>query len=90
MDIKPGLLLIGTLIIVFNTFAGALKTDTLDVERYDSEIVVSNFESNLDSMLNLWYINNSLLADTSSYAVLADTIIPDFPDSVYILDRKRV
>jgi membrane-bound lytic murein transglycosylase D len=90
MDIKPGLLLIGTLIIVFNTFARALKTDTLDVERYDSEIAVSDFESNLDSMLNLWYINNSLLSDTSSYSVPADTIIPDFPDSVYIARISRI
>ncbi len=84
MDKKNRLLLIATVILSFNAYSIGLRTDSLDLERYDSEIIVSNFEANLDSMLNLWYISNSLLTDIDSYSLLADSIIPDFSDSVYI------
>ncbi len=43
------------------------------------------FESNLDSLLNLWYVNNA--ARFSGERPVIDSsefIIPDFPDSVYI------
>lgn len=39
---------------------------------------------NLDSLLNLWYVNQSLETATDDYLPEADTLIPDFPDSVYI------
>ena len=87
---KTRLLLIGTIIFIFNAYSTGLRSDTLDLKSYDSEIVVSNFEANLDSMLNLWYINNSLLNDATSYSASADSIIPDFPDSVYIDRISRI
>jgi len=39
---------------------------------------------NLDSLLNLWYVNQSLEAAVDDYDPEADTLIPDFPDEVYI------
>jgi len=39
---------------------------------------------NLDSLLNLWYVNQSLENATDDYLAEADTLIPDFPDSVYM------
>jgi len=39
---------------------------------------------NLDSLLNLWYVNQSLEAAIDDYLPEADTLIPDFSDSVYI------
>ncbi|MDF1575051.1 MAG: transglycosylase SLT domain-containing protein [Bacteroidales bacterium] len=40
--------------------------------------------ANLDSLLNLWYVNQSLEAATDDYLAEADTLIPDFSDSVYM------
>lgn len=39
---------------------------------------------NLDSLLNLWYVNQSLESATDDYLPEADTLIPDFSDSVYM------
>lgn len=39
---------------------------------------------NLDSLLTLWYVNQSLETATDDYLAEADTLIPDFSDSVYI------
>jgi len=40
--------------------------------------------ANLDSLLNLWYVNQSLESATDDYQTEADTLIPDFSDSVYM------
>jgi membrane-bound lytic murein transglycosylase D len=39
---------------------------------------------NLDSLLNLWYVNQSLDAATDEYLAESDTLMPDFSDSVYM------
>jgi len=39
---------------------------------------------NLDSLLNLWYVNQSLETANENYTAEADTLIPDFSDSVYM------
>ena len=39
---------------------------------------------NLDSLLNLWYVNRSLESAVDDYQPGADTLIPDFSDSVYL------
>ncbi len=41
-------------------------------------------EENLDSLLNLWYVNQSLETAVDDYNPQADTLIPDFSDSVYL------
>ncbi|TFH27091.1 MAG: LysM peptidoglycan-binding domain-containing protein [Bacteroidia bacterium] len=41
-------------------------------------------EENLDSLLNLWYVNRSLETAVDDYQPGADTLVPDFSDSVYL------
>ncbi|MFW5819716.1 MAG: transglycosylase SLT domain-containing protein [Bacteroidota bacterium] len=59
------------------------ETNTL-IDR-DTEII-SGFENNLDSLLNLWYVQQIINPDEldTSYIPEADTIWIDYPDSVYI------
>ncbi|MFO7829528.1 MAG: transglycosylase SLT domain-containing protein [Bacteroidales bacterium] len=44
----------------------------------------SNFDNNLDSLLSLWYLQRAIKTDYSSNYENLDSIIPEFPDSVYI------
>ncbi len=39
---------------------------------------------NLDSLVNLWYVNQSLENGVDDYDPKADTLMPDFSDSVYL------
>lgn len=56
------------------------QQDTLLPEMYGSR-----FEQNFDSLLNVYYINQAMesIVDDVAFNV-NDTLIPDFPDSVYI------
>lgn len=45
--------------------------------------IEESFETNLDSMLNLYYVRKSKSVD-SLISSVQDTSVPDFPDSVYI------
>lgn len=58
-------------------------SDTLDIP---DGFIISGFQDNLDSLLNLWYVDQQLKFDDvdSSYLPEGDTLLPDFPDSVYI------
>jgi membrane-bound lytic murein transglycosylase D len=42
----------------------------------------SNFDINLDSLVNLWYLQNAIKTDYSDTCI--SSIIPEFSDSVYI------
>ncbi|HYW97284.1 MAG TPA: transglycosylase SLT domain-containing protein [Bacteroidales bacterium] len=54
--------------------------------------ISSGFEDNLDSLLNLYYIQQAIQFDgaDSIYLVEEDTLIPDYPDSVYIDRLSRI
>ncbi len=39
---------------------------------------------NLDSLVNLWYVSQSMESPVDQYDAGADTLVPDFPDSVYL------
>jgi len=67
-------------IISFNLNAGE-KFTKKDSIRFYNEINES-FQTNLDSLLNLWYVKNSIKTDYNSNH--DSDIIPEFPDSVYI------
>ncbi|TVR71488.1 MAG: LysM peptidoglycan-binding domain-containing protein [Marinilabiliales bacterium] len=50
-----------------------------------------DFESNLDSLLNLWYVSNApRRARTGPLADSSGFVIPSFPDSVYIERLARL
>jgi membrane-bound lytic murein transglycosylase D len=64
----------------------AYPNDTLNLDVNLSDTIVSNFDANLDSMLNLYYIENSENAAELHKAVEMNKLIPEFSDSVY-MDR---
>lgn len=84
------------LFIVF-PLAGFTNENSMDYEKNDSvqireAINFSNFSDNLDSLMNLWYVQNSLLRDTllaiDNYDT--DTLPLKEPDSVYIDRLSRI
>jgi membrane-bound lytic murein transglycosylase D len=76
--------LTAALILTFNSYSGPAPFSITTIPQI-SDTMVLNFEPNLDSLLNLWYVKNAPL---HSLGVLERdttmTEIPDFPDSVYL------
>lgn len=61
------------------------QDDTIDMEIFTMEDEVElRTGENLDSLLNLWYVNQSLETAVDDYNPDADTLIPDFSDSIYL------
>ena len=65
-------------------FASQYQKDTINYEFDDSIMVELNFDANLDSLLNLYYINQILSNDPEFWTTEPDSTIPSFADSVYI------
>jgi membrane-bound lytic murein transglycosylase D len=63
-----------------------LLADDKDTIRIDDTIMISGFGDNLDSLLNLYYVQMGIqIEDADSLIYLdGDSLVPDFPDSVYI------
>ncbi|OFX44559.1 MAG: hypothetical protein A2046_12050 [Bacteroidetes bacterium GWA2_30_7] len=85
MIIKIIFICIISIFISLNLFADNNK----DIDSLKNEIENNEIINNLDSLLNLWYISNSLTSDYSKYAdVSEDTVylnsLPSFSDSIYI------
>ena len=66
------------------TFAQDEETDSTEVFMDDEDSIELSFDSNLDSLLNLYYVSQALDGDTAMMSFDEDTLVPDFPDSVYI------
>ncbi|MCK5171086.1 MAG: transglycosylase SLT domain-containing protein [Bacteroidales bacterium] len=47
-------------------------------------VINSDFETNLDSLINLWYVKNAIKTDYNSSENDSIFVIPEFHDSVYI------
>jgi membrane-bound lytic murein transglycosylase D len=81
--------LISAYFIACTLATGSVNRDTIPVLR-DSTLegvgIIARFGSNLDSLLNLWYVQQAI--DTNNLVMVVEHdsvgIIPDFPDSVYI------
>jgi membrane-bound lytic murein transglycosylase D len=56
------------------------EPDSFSIE----EELVLRTGDNLDSLLSLWYVNQSLETAADNYLAEADTLLPDFSDSVYM------
>jgi membrane-bound lytic murein transglycosylase D len=56
------------------------EPDSFSIE----EELVLRTGDNLDSLLSLWYVNQSLETATDNYLAETDTLLPDFSDSVYM------
>ncbi len=65
------------------------ESDTLSMP---STELFSGFEDNLDSLLNLYYVQQIIQFDDadSMYLVGDDSLVPDYPDSVYIDRLTRI
>jgi membrane-bound lytic murein transglycosylase D len=83
------LLLITPLISVFSSPYFASK-DTIRSIAEDTTIIDLNFDANLDSLLNLYYVEQSLSNNPDSMDYVSDSLIPDFSDSVYSERLKRI
>lgn len=58
--------------------------DTSNINLVDSAAFDLNFDANLDSLLNLYYVEQTVSKDPDFWNLGSDSIVPDFPDSVYI------
>lgn len=72
-----------TLFMVSDTIPAAFEFSVPDSFSIEGELQL-RMTGNLDSLLNLWYVNRSLETATDDYLAEADTLIPDFSDSVYM------
>ncbi|MDF1572252.1 MAG: LysM peptidoglycan-binding domain-containing protein [Bacteroidales bacterium] len=65
--------------------AAATERSPVDIPDIRDEVYELRLEQNIDSLLNIYYINQSLesMVDDAAFEV-HDSLVPDFPDSVYI------
>jgi membrane-bound lytic murein transglycosylase D len=64
--------------------------DSLAVAADEYDIESSGFLSNLDSLLHLWYVERSVSYYNEGEQAVPDSVIPVFPDSVYIERLSRI
>jgi len=73
----------------FHLIGQSLETDTIPIPE---EVELSGFENNLDSLVHLWYVNQT--GNSENFSLVEDvedeTIITQFPDSVYIDRLSRI
>lgn len=60
-----------------------IQITPMDTFTMEGELVLRT-EENLDSLLTLWYVNQSLESAVDDYNPEADTLMPDFSDSIYM------
>ena len=75
------LFLLSILSIPFFTCQSSNWEAKKDSIRFYNEVNES-FQTNLDSLINLWYVKNAIKTDYDTD--YDSTVIPEFPDSVYI------
>jgi membrane-bound lytic murein transglycosylase D len=78
--LTPYLILEGSLI--------AQETDSIDIAFDDTLGIESNFDANLDSVANLWYVGESV--DTIEAATEIDTLVPELSDEILINRINRI
>lgn len=64
--------------------------DTIPSIRNDTVFTDLNFEENLDSLLGLYYVGQSMALDPEFWNNAPDSLFPDVSDSVYIERLKRI
>jgi membrane-bound lytic murein transglycosylase D len=70
-------------VILYDSILGDMENE--------EEILLSEFSSNLDSILNHWYVKNSSGSEyLETYDPLTDTIFIEYPDSVYMERLSRI
>jgi membrane-bound lytic murein transglycosylase D len=64
--------------------------DTIRTFADDTTIIDRNFDENLDSLLNLYYVGRSVSQNPDLRNQESDSLVPDFSDSVYIDRLKKI
>jgi membrane-bound lytic murein transglycosylase D len=65
--------------------------DTIPPALADDTVITDlNFDENLDSLLNLYYVGQAIANDPNFWNNANNRMIPEFPDSVYIERLKRI
>ncbi len=72
-----------------NLYASNSPRDTIPSLATDT-VISMNFDENLDSLLNLYYVGQSMANDPEFWNNVNDSSVPDFPDSVYIERLKKI
>ncbi len=78
-------------VVVFSLLVNgqSFESDTVPIPE---EVELSNFDNNLDSLVHLWYVNQT--GNSDNFSLLEDvedeTVIPQFPDSIYIDRLSRI
>jgi membrane-bound lytic murein transglycosylase D len=73
-----------------NLSANTLIQDTIPSIRNDTVFTDLNFEENLDSLLGLYYVGQSMALDPEFWNNTPDSLFPDVSDSVYIERLKKI
>ncbi len=73
------------ILIAVGNFAYGFKTAT-DTIPISEEIHLLNFKSNLDSLVHMWYVQHTRKQNSLQLSEIIDndSLVPDFPDSVYV------
>ena len=66
------------------------QQETMNSIMNDTTITDLNFDENLDSLLNLYYVGQTVANDPEFWNYNSDSLIPTFPDSVYIERLKKI
>jgi membrane-bound lytic murein transglycosylase D len=72
------------------SFSQTTPQDSIRVFAEDTTIIDNNFDENLDSLLNLYYVGHSISQNPEFRNNEADSLIPNFSDSVYIDRLKKI
>lgn len=83
------------ILVIFTGSAGAsgrISFEDPDSTSIVEEISLSGFPENLDSLMTLWYVQNSVNDDTTLVAEIYenDSLPPEFPDSVYMERLSKI
>ncbi len=81
-----------TLIFFLNTLSAFSSVLDTIPPRFSEDTVISefNFDENLDSLLNLYYVGQSIANDPDFWNNATESVIPEFSDSVYIERLKKI
>jgi membrane-bound lytic murein transglycosylase D len=66
------------------------QKDTIPSFMIDTVVTDLNFDENLDSLLNLYYVGQSIASDPEFWNYDSDSLIPNFPDSIYIERLRKI
>jgi membrane-bound lytic murein transglycosylase D len=84
------LFLLITALGFFEYHVASQQQETLNSIINDTIITDLNFDENLDSLLNLYYVGQALANDPEFWNNNSDSLVPAFTDSVYIERLKKI